>query len=369
VSNSPWVAVIDDGELEDIRGLLDEMGIEFAHWGKASVPPGAWEPQQMLLTTAWHAASLHLNRPVSNKKKPRPQRAVWIAVLTTCFRTQRRLLLQAGFDFLVQRPVHPSALRHLFQRALYGGQEQRRGGRVAVGYGVMFRAGMRWRKGTLVDLSPRGCRILSHHDVSKGTRITVQLPSEIADGTPFDLRGKVVRVRQGEIEGGAPEETSIAVSFNPLRLNEKDRLLAILIALSSGPASLPTKKGETQDSGPSPDESSAGPKPGPLPDRRQPRAAYTENVTPAGYEDYAFQARDLSRGGLRLSPDPALAVGASLRLIIESGNDPEPIVVGARVVRDDGEHGIALQFEWIEQHGEARLDALVAALPPIESLR
>ena len=46
----------------------------------------------------------------------------------------------------------------------------------------------------------------------------------------------------------------------------------------------------------------------------------------------------------------------------------EPIVVGARVLRDDGERGVALRFSWVESGCEGRLAAMVDGLKEIQTL-
>jgi hypothetical protein len=364
VSEPPWSAVVDDGELEDVRALLEELGVDFVHYRKGSFPEMGWEPRQMLVATATHAVSLQLRR-MERKKKGQ---AVWIAV-TDGSRTQERLMIRSGFDFLVQRPVHPSALRMFLQYVVYGGKEQRRVKRLAVGHGVKYCVGARWRKATLIDLSPRGCRLLARDPVVQGTVVTVQFPSEMTGGSPFDLDGEVMRTRRGELESGGPEEVAFAIRFNPLYPLQKDRLHTILTALSSGPWTLPPKAAAGLQASPSASSGEAVTADPAGPDRRKPRGLYQEGIAPFGHPEPVFVGRDLSQGGLRVDPHPLLTVGACLRLVIQGGADTEPVVVEARVVRDDGEHGVALQFDWIEHRGRERLDAIVASLPAIQSLQ
>jgi hypothetical protein len=78
--------------------------------------------------------------------------------------------------------------------------------------------------------------------------------------------------------------------------------------------------------------------------------------------------RDLSQGGMRVEPHPKLAVGDCARLAIYADPADDPFVVEARVVRDDGERGLALQFESMDRHAERQLGELVGGLPGIESL-
>lgn len=384
MSEAPWVAVVDDGELEDIRELLDDLGVDFTHWHKADVPTTGREPGRLLVTTATHASTLRLKRLPMRK----PGRPVWIAILDTDSRTQRNLLLQCGFDFLVRRPVHPIAMRMLLQRAIYGGEENRRGPRVAVGYGITYRAGIRKRKATLIDLSASGCRMLARQHLPRGSKLTVHFPGEMTGGRPFSLSAEVQRARRAEPEGGEGDETSLALRFDRSGKSDAARLRATLARLSAGPLPLPDAeaaallkrsaraKAEEDDrteplvTAPIVVSPDAEGEPGtpPRDRRRQPRAVYEERVLVFGDSERVLVGRDLSPEGMRVEPHPALAVGDRFSLAIEAGPHIEAIVVKAQVIRDDGERGLALHFEWIESGGEERLAQVVSMLPAIESL-
>ena len=47
---------------------------------------------------------------------------------------------------------------------------------------------------------------------------------------------------------------------------------------------------------------------------------------------------------MRVDPHPDLRVGEQLRLALHLGVCPEPLVVRARVERDDGESGLLLAY-------------------------
>lgn len=55
--------------------------------------------------------------------------------------------------------------------------------------------------------------------------------------------------------------------------------------------------------------------------------------------------RDISLGGMRVDPNPELGPGDRLRLAIHVRARSEPLVVSARVIRDDGEQGLVLEFQ------------------------
>ena len=93
MAEAPWIALVDDGELEDVRAILNDLGAEYVHWTKGAVPVAGREPTRLLVTTSLLAASLDYRRSPG-----RSDRAVWIAVTETDSRSQRRLILESGFD-------------------------------------------------------------------------------------------------------------------------------------------------------------------------------------------------------------------------------------------------------------------------------
>ena len=81
-----------------------------------------------------------------------------------------------------------------------------------------------------------------------------------------------------------------------------------------------------------------------------------------------LMGRDLSVGGMRTEPHTGLEVGTKLQLAIYGAAREEPFIVRAMVVRNDGDEGVGLRFEYIPGDVAARLESLVASLPSVESL-
>jgi hypothetical protein len=349
----PAIMIADDGDLADVRALLEELGAEFEDWQKAIGPGERQEPTQLLVATVSRASTLGLRRPGGRQPGGRqPGRPVWIAVLQEGATAGGGPLLESGFDFLVRRPVHPAALRHLLAQALYRGDSHRRGTRVAVGYGVTLRAGLRRHRATLVDLSPRGCRVLVSQGLSKGKAVTLQVPAELGGGEPFAIRGSVLRLQRGELEGGSASESSVSIRFEALEVETRERLRAVLRELSRGPSRMPAAAaaGSSWQA-----------------ERRNRRARFEEPVLAFGDPGRVIVGSDLSRDGMRVRPGSGLRIGDTVRLAIEPGGRGEPVVVSGEVVRDDGESGLALRFGWVEPGGRERIDELVAALPAVEA--
>ncbi len=368
----PDVGVIEQGELCDVLELLNKLEVEFEHFSKMSLPTPRPEPAKLLVTTAASAAGMDYRR-APGRAADRP---VWIALTDSDSRSQRRAVIQSGFDYIVRRPVHPKALRLLLERALYKGDEHRQRERVAVGYGVTFKTGLRSRPATLVDLSPTGCRLLTRHKVGRGHTLTVHFPPELAGGSAFSHAGVVARVGLGSAEGGERGEHALGIRFKRYEPDAVERMRGILNRLCTGPPTLSGDGPSTSSTLPvfgrlKPPEQ---PKPLKLPnppkdpnDRRERRSVYEAEVGIFGLDNCVLMGRDLSRHGLRLDPHPALVPSAQIRLSLPANDGGDPVVVGARVARDDGERGVALHFEWVDD--EARLGELVGSLPAIFAMK
>jgi hypothetical protein len=78
---------------------------------------------------------------------------------------------------------------------------------------------------------------------------------------------------------------------------------------------------------------------------------------------HVLMGRDLSRGGMRVDPNPLLAVGMNLRLAVHAETREAPMILSAMVVRDDGEHGLVLRFRDLSAELSRYLDYVIHALP------
>ena len=350
--NRPSILVVDDGELGIVSDLLTELETPFEHLESPDVDGPLMEPEQLLVTTARRAVEHQYRRGVSALSP----RAVWIAFVEGDSPTDRTPLQLNGFDFLVREPVHPAALRLLLQRALYRGQDKRRGSREAFGYQVEFQAASGSASGTLTDLSARGCRLFTQQPPGKEEGVLIRIPAEVALGEVLELSGTVLRSGPATSEGGEEGDTSLGISFDPLEPELRRRLREVLIERSRGPAVLPGGGAQRPD-GNKPTASK--------PTRLHARGTYSSTVMAMSEgAAYALLGLDLSAGGMRVEANPELAIGDQLRLAIHPRSDP--FLVEAVVIRDDGERGLALRFEWVEPGAEEQLEDVVRSLPMIE---
>ncbi len=352
MGHEPAILLIDDGELHLVRELLDGLEVEYAEESSAKCDGPTPQPSALLVTTSRVALSRGLARGPSEG----PRRPVWIAFLAGNTKSQRSPLERAGFDFLVREPVHPAALRLLLLHALVQGDDKRSAPRLAFGYGVRIGGRLRKRRATLTDLSTRGCRLLTRHSLEVDARVRLVIPSEAAGGKALRLCGAVVRSAPGHSEGGDSGETSLGIRFESMSSERKKRLYSILRERARGPAVL---------ADPAPGRGSGSHKNV----RLHPRVEFSQEMSAvASSNAHVVLGHDLSQGGMRIEAHDQISVGDDLFMAIQSSSGADSFFVEGRVLRDDGERGLGLKFEWVEPGAIQKLDELVSALPVIENL-
>jgi len=366
------VLLLDDGELDDVRELLHELAADVCHLRGGRIPDQLDPPRDLFVSTSRRASAVE-GWPAQHDGRPAK-----LAIVAEDSNTLRRMLRRLGFDFLVRRPVHPVALRLLLLRCLFAGEDRRRHPRAAIGYEVAYRSGLWRRTATLADVSERGLRLLSTRPLPLGTRACVAIPSALAGERGFNVSCRVVRVVQRPAPGGR-REFWVALKVDANDATARSQLHDVVEMFRAGPVRLEAAaelRGET----PAPEElrpapaapieaaAEAGESEG---ERRQHRrASYQRSVmsldaSPAR----VLVGRDLSAGGMRVDPNPGLEPGQRLRLALYGGAREEPSIVSARVVRNDGDAGVALQFEQVDAVVARRIEVLVGSLPSVESLR
>ncbi|MGI9591635.1 MAG: PilZ domain-containing protein [Myxococcota bacterium] len=364
-SESPSALVIHDGELEDVCGLLDHLGVPFHERCGPSTPEDEAQAWEIVISTPRRL--LEFDPGVSAVTPVR------IAIMEKESRTLRSMLHRAGVDLLVRRPVHPEALRLLVLYAMYRGPEKRRSLRVSIGGRVRYRSGIRRRIGVLAELSATGCRLLATDPVERGARIQIQVPGEISGGRSLSVTGSVVRC----IASDLPGVHAVAISWSKQRGRIAERLRELVASYSVGPAVLGAgdahselrfastgPRSQARPTAPAADAASEAADPS---DRRAgERHEYPQHVIALGVEAArVLLGRDISLGGMRVSPHPDVRLGDELTISVHVRAREKPLVLQARVARDEGENGLVLQ--WSELSADARhyLTRMVEFLPVI----
>jgi len=345
MSFPPSVLLLDDGELGDVRRLLDELGVDFVHLRGASISDGLEAPRDLLLTTARRAQTI----PRGNARGGGAP--VRVVVANEEAETLRERLRRDGVDFLVRRPVHSEALRLLVLRSLYRGPEKRRGVRVPFGVAVECRIGATRAEVVLAELSKGGCRLIVPQTAQPlaplDAGLVVTIPAAEDDDEALSLFGTVLRVHEDR-----DQETALAVAFEPLDTAHADALARTLRRRAVG------QPGSPWDGCGSPSDR-----------RGSPRRSFEETVTALNREaSSALVGRDVSLGGMRVDPHPDLKLGDQLSLEVYGFAGSVPSAVHATVIRDDGAEGLALRFDRVTPELARRLEELVTALPSIEPL-
>jgi len=291
----------------------------------------------------------------------------------------------------VRLPVHDHMWRLLATHALYAGSERREDPRVAVGSATSVQAaGGDAPQVMLMDVSNRGCRLLSSEPFEAGASIDVRIPDREGHDEPLTLPGRVART--GRVEGEGDLSCMSAVVFSPTLSDEERMRLGVLInRWSVGPASL----SETTD-GPRVPACESPEIPGLLLDDEtdpavrieaavelgEPQQVSSDERRASGRGSFAVPVvarnegdrrmligRDLSTRGMRVEPHADVSLGDRFRLALYGADSPEPIIVQATVSRDDGDAGLALRFDDVSSELDDGLEKIVGCLPDLESMK
>lgn len=354
VAASPAAVIWDDGELGDVRALLQELGVRILD-GQPGAPPPA--DVALVVATPGRAADLRGWTDAASEQAG-PVRLVvqdW---------GQRGELARGDFELLLRRPFHPSTLRVLLLQALYRGPERRREERVGAGLPVRFRAGFWRRSASLVEFSRNGCRLVTEHAVKSNQRLTVFLPPELSGGAELAIPGRAVRFASGE--GASFRQQVVGVEFDALPGPAWERLRAAVERRKQELTSLPDT---VLDAGVRQQQGSEAPSRFPHV-RAHPRRRYSRRVIALGDSiTRVLVGRDLSPGGIRAEPTPHLRLGDEVRLAIHVRRGQEPLVVQARVERDDGERGLVLLFQDASSAARDYLRKMLEDLPVADAAR
>lgn len=412
--------LLHDGELEDVRLLVVGAGADCTELRSGSAAPDRGARFRVVIGTGQRLASCRLPALLGADAR--------IAILERDSKTLRAMLKRASVDYLVFRPVHPTALRLLVTRLLYQGPERRRGKRFSIGAPVSFRTGLFRRQALLADLSLQGCNLISPHSAKFGATLKLWFPAELTGDKPLTLGGQVSRV--GPAGDSQPGSESLGVRFDAPGKRELAELRQLVERFREGPAAwtgqklsrpptavprsapeaepVPAAQGDRLETTASEVRARAPQRELPPAfrpaaqagdgqleagdaasevrldcplesnlaeqidggDRRQDqRRAFDRRVISRGdQKPCVLIGRDLSTGGLRVEATDRLELGLSVQLAIYVRAGEVPLVLTARVERDDGEDGFALEFAGLSGNQEAYLRSMLTSMPALPSI-
>ncbi len=412
--------MLHDGELEDVRLLAIGAGADCVELRTGSAGPEPSARFRIVIGSGQRLAACSLPALCSSEAR--------IAILEKDSKTLRSMLKRASVDYLVFRPVHPTALRLLVTRLLYQGPERRRGQRFPVGAPVSFRTGLWRRQALLAELSLQGCSLISAYSAKFGAKVTLWLASEITGDKPLCLSGRIVRI--GPAGNPQPGSEALGIRFDAPGTRELAELRLLVARFRAGPAAwtgqalgagpAPVARTERPGSPGMPAVAAAATTPNSAPTRRelplpirfaaddssgnaralaaadadaapllldevleptaapelesQDRRQEQRRTYPHGVISRADQkpcvliGRDLSVGGMRVEATDRLELGLNVQVAIHVKAGEVPLVLSARVERDDGEDGFAMRFSGMSGTQEAYLRALLASMPALSSI-
>jgi hypothetical protein len=347
----PTSLLLHDGELADVRALLGSLGVRFLERLGPELPEDRTARWSLVIGSARRILDLQLARSASSP--------VQIAILAHDARTLRNSLRRSGATMMVRRPVHPAALRALVLHSLYRGPEKRRSARVNVGAPVRLRVGWRRRSAILVDLSVGGCRLMSERPLDRGAAFRLQIPAELAGG-----RSLLVDARVLDCALNPDPHTGrivITASFDPMGAGQLAKLQAAVAVHAGGPAVCEGARPWGGIADPASEAARSEPaEPAPaLP-------ALDEDPRLGEEATRVLMGRELTRAGMRVSPNPLLEVGMKVRLAVHQESREEPLVFGAGVERDEGERGFVLRFDALPPEVAHYLDYVLLTLPLVD---
>jgi len=230
MGSSPSVLLLDDGELEDIHVLLEELGVACARVRGGAIVKGTAPPKDLLVSTPRRIDA------VADTLAGSGEPPIRVMVVQEDSKALRERLRRDGFDYLVRRPVHPEALRLLMLHCIYQGEEKRGDRRVPVGREVQFRCGLTTRRATLADLSINGCRLISDEMLEEGKRVRISIPAAMDAEEPIAVRGRISRSESLDRENGL--RNVLGVEFEALGAGPRQALEMLIEDCKQGPSTL-----------------------------------------------------------------------------------------------------------------------------------
>jgi hypothetical protein len=363
----PDVLLMDDGSLEDVYELLQEIGVDGLRIRTAGgSSPQAWvRPHRLLLTSA--SLALSFPWPMSCEEDG----FIGIAVSNDHSQTLAAHMARLGFRYLVSRPIHPQALRILLRQVFYRGGEKRRTPRFAFDSEIVWRSGMRRHAGQLVEISAEGCLILTDcTDLRRHSPLKITIPFAAAGQRSLTLKGRVVRSSRIELpEGGLGQ--ALAVGFWRASSRAQRGLSALLQRCAEGHIQAPRMRAALQAApGSRVEDLAMEPDGSELTDTVDELFARDDlaEVEGEAKAETSLLGSELSITGMRVGPESALKPGQCVALELYEGSYHEPMVLQAEVCSEDDVEGFLLRFVAPTPADSARIASMMNAPPTVRSL-
>lgn len=377
VDDAPSVLILDDGELERLQWVLEQLGADFERCTGPEIPSEVPPPRDLLITSGRRAMKMpRVAAPPEGVAAP-----FWICVYDMDFRSLRERLRALGVHFLIHGDVDADAVRLFLLQLLHRGAERRRCRRIPLQCEVELAVDADHREAQLVEISRETCRFVTDLDIPSGANVTLRLPASLTGGIAYDLAARRVRAAPAAASGEPAHSVVVAfVDLEPEAGAQLDRLLA---GEQSGTrvtplAEEPLMAFDERALGVVEPDAAVDATPAlwdPLRDgerRGHPRHPYERRVEALRWTDdegpRVALGKDLSLSGVRVVTSSGPRVGAHVTLALYGGPREEPIIVEAEVIRVSGAES-SLRFVGLRESERRQLEKLAGNRPILEALR
>jgi PilZ domain-containing protein len=347
------IVLLDDGELERVRVILERLGAEFTLCRRPTDLRGVPRATELFVCSSRRALELgSLPQPAEGEAGPR-----WLCVSGQDFGELRDELRERGVHYLAHSAVDQETLKHLVTMLLHDRGERRARARLPLGADVVLRVGTATHWAKLVDLSAAFARVRVDAQLEAGDWISIELPDELRGDALDAISGHISRAESEQSARGTTT-WSVAVELDPLAPEANVELQAILSGTHPGTrisllSEAPVRKTPRER-------------------RRTERRSYRRRVaaltSPDSKSPQVVLGHDLSHEGIRIARQSGLAVGQRIALGLYGTAGGAPLVVEAKIVRDHGARGFGLEFCGLQPEQRRALEELVGSLAPLESL-
>ncbi len=362
------VLLLDDGELDRIGRMLDQLGVAYERLEGRSAGAEVPCPSELLISSGRRAFQMpRLVPPIQ------PSGPVWVCYHGQDFLPLREQLRGFGANYLVSSAVDQETLRLFLLQLLHRKRERRKERRLPMGTRVQCRVGSQLQDARLVDLSQHSCRALLDCKLEPGTPLRVRLPAALGAGSLLELPGSVLRSVPAT---AAQPSWSTAIVFDALPPEDTAQLRRILGGREIGTRVTPLAEHAGAEraleargaAAAEPGEAAAAPGDRRAHARREYRRKVDILELSAKEDGAGALGFDLSPDGVRITQSPPLELGARLTLALYAGRREEPVVVSAVVAREIAQGEFGLHFESLSPQQAKELARLHSGLPALQSV-
>lgn len=371
---APSILVIDDGELDRVQALLERLPVDWVRCLEPTIDLPLEKPHDLIISSGPRAMRMP---PLSGEGQP-----LWVCIYDQDFLPLRERLRDLGVHYLVSGDLGPRPFELFLRQLLYRGEERRQVRRIPLHCEVELDVGSERRTALLVELSRVSCVFAAREAIPDGRRVTLRLPVGLTGDTDLELTGDVIRTTAATDRAEEPSGTTV-LRFESLDTQAMARLHDLLTGNVLGTQVTPLCE-EPSAAGVEPPIEGWISGPGHSVEdaqgahderRRAHRRHYGHRIEAVRWQGRwqgesgarVVLGRNLSRTGLCFVASPPPLVWSEVSLALHGRSREEPVLIGARVVRVDGEE-VGVRFIGVTLGQVRGLERLLATSPCIDDL-